>query len=43
MYLQKRFMNEPRGGFIKEVSVKETIDINNPEDFKMAELFLDYN
>ena len=29
--------------FIKEVSVKETIDINNPEDFKMAELFLDYN
>lgn len=29
--------------YIKEVSFKEAIDINYPEDFRVAELFLDVN
>ena len=29
--------------YIKEVSFKEAIDINNPEDFNLAELFLNIN
>ena len=29
--------------FIKEVSFKESIDINNPEDFELAQIFLNIN
>lgn len=33
----RRIGNKP---YIKEVNFRESIDINNPEDFKIAELFL---
>lgn len=34
--LRRRIGNKP---FIKEVSFKESIDINTPDDFKLAEIF----
>lgn len=35
---RKRIGTKP---YIREVSFKESIDINNPEDFKLAEIFYD--
>lgn len=36
--LHRRIGNHP---FVKEVSFKEAVDINNPEDFRLAEALLD--
>ena len=38
--LHRRIGDKP---FIKELSFKEAIDINNPEDFRMAEIMLTQN
>ena len=37
--LHRRIGKKP---FIKEVSLKEAVDINNPEDFRLAEALLDF-
>ena len=36
--LHRRIGNKP---FVKEVSFREAVDINNPEDFRMAEALID--